>query len=396
MENTYPKRLRSFALPQGSKVAATWLILFLLCFPKGGIKLVGIPLTWGYLLLFTIGTFCWITKPLVLQKNAFKCLLALVPFQLIAFATLFLYGTENLGYSFSLFIHFFLIPWFFWGVFPQYLSQELLNDILEGARRGVFFVASFGIFLFLYKIATGTFLEIPFLTINYHDYKQLETLKCIDRGGIFKLISTYNNGNLYGICILMLLPLYQHLEKRLSKRLLVKLSLILTLSRTIWLGLFLYELLIPLTYKISLLKKGINIIFSLPGIGLSLLLLHRFFPFSLDFLLDRFLGNRLGQLEVLHDFQFFSTKPFQEVFEIIYLGILKSFGVVGLLAFLLAMIYPLLLPSTSSFKAPLSLGLFLYLLIALGDGALLLIPVMCFYSFIVFLLHGTAKASFTS
>ena len=279
------------------------------------------------------------------------------------------------------------MPWAFLLVFPQYIDAQTFNQIVSWVKGGVFFIGSFGVFLFFYKILTGSFLEIPLLTINYHDRNELELLKCIDRGGVFKLISTYNNGNLYGVCVLMLLPIYQHLETSRYKHLLVKFSLILTLSRTIWAGLILYELCIHSTYSTKWLIKAFKIVLSLITVGLSLMLLTKFFPFSWEFLFDRFLGNRLGQFEVLNTAQWISTKAFQEIFEIIYLGVLKSFGILGLVTFILAMVYPILTAPKSSLSKPILLGLILYLIVACGDGALLLIPVMCFYWFLVFLLN---------
>ena len=103
-------------------------------------------------------------------------------------------------------------------------------------------VALYGIVLFVYKIVTGDWIEIPFLTINYGDVGLMD-YKHINRGGdIFKLISTYNNGNIYGVCMLMLLPFYEQCEDKGWKTLIVKASLVLTLSRTVWIGLVFYEL----------------------------------------------------------------------------------------------------------------------------------------------------------
>ncbi|MEI8300081.1 MAG: hypothetical protein WCG10_00520 [Chlamydiota bacterium] len=363
------------------------LFLFLLCFPKGGIKLGNIPITWGYLFFFMTLSICLVTRPLIFKKKTLLACLALIPFQCISLFTLLSYGTQNIGYIFSFVIHFFLMPWAFLLVFPQYIDAQTFNQILSWIKGGVFFIGSFGIFLFFYKILTGSFLEIPLLTINYHDRNELELLKCIDRGGIFKLISTYNNGNLYGVCVLMLLPIYQHLETSRYKQMLVKLSLILTLSRTIWAGLILYELCIHSTYSTKWLIKAFKIVLSLITVGLSLILLTKFFPFSWEFLFDRFLGNRLGQFEVLHTAKWVSTKAFEEIFEIIYLGVLKSFGILGLITFLIAMTYPIFTAPKSFLSKPILLGLILYLIVACGDGALLLIPVMCFYWFLVFLLN---------
>jgi hypothetical protein len=379
--------LKSIPLPRLKTWGVALLFLFLLCFPKGGIKVGDIPITWGYLFFFVTLSICLITRPLVINKAMLLSSLALIPFQCISLFTLISYGTQSVGYIFSFAIHFFIMPWAFLLVFPQYMDELTLNQILAWIKGGVFFIGLFGIFLFLYKILTGSFLEIPLLTINYHDRNELEFLKCIDRGGVFKLISTYNNGNLYGVCVLMLLPLYQHLETSRSKCLLVKLSLILTLSRTIWVGLILYELSIHYIYSTKWLMKFFKILLSLLGIGICLILIAQFFPFSWEFLFDRFLGNRLGQFEVLSTAEWISTRPFEEIFEIIYLGVLKSFGILGLITFVIAMVFPILNAPKSLLSKPISLGLILYLIVACGDGALLLIPVMCFYWFLVFLLN---------
>ncbi len=117
--------------------------------------------------------------------------------------------------------------------------------------------------------------------------------------------------------------------------------------------------------------------------------------------MDRFLGNRIGQLDVLQYVQWISTEPFDGIYEVIYLGVLRSFGILGLIAFLFGMLFPLLLYKVEKGKgqAPIwqssvVLGLILYLITACADGALLLIPVMCFYWFLVFLLLLSMHQSF--
>jgi len=150
-------------------------------------------------------------------------------------------------------------------VFLCFLSPsiERLNfDLfLPLLRRGIFFIALYEIFLFFYKIITGTFLLIPFLTTNYHDIETLEFGKSIAPGDFFKLISTYQNGNLYGLCLLMMLPLYTLIEKNHFKQMLVTASLMLTLSRTIWIGLFLYLMIQKFYIQRMRLKKIYSIFF---------------------------------------------------------------------------------------------------------------------------------------
>lgn len=273
------------------------------------------------------------------------------------------------------------------------MDTNTVEILLKWIKRGVYFIAVYGLFLFVYKLVSGSFIEIPFLTVNYHDINLLENEKCIDRGGVFKLISTYNNGNLYGVCILMLLPLYHMLESNIWKKWIVKSSLVLTLSRTIWIGLVVYELLM---YCISHYKAGRKLLKmsgSLLVIMLGLIGLMQIFPFSSEFLLDRFLGNRIGQLEVLKHIEWISTESFDGIYEIIYLGVLRSFGVIGLIAFLFAMLFPLAIflferssPCQKEFKRSIASGLIIYCIIACADGALLLIPVMCFYWFLASML----------
>ena len=260
------------------------LTLFLLFFPKGGIKVLEIPVTWGYLFLFLVALGCFLTKRLIFNKKGLFCLLALIPFQMISLLTILVNGQVHLGYFFSYLIHFFILPVLFFLIFPCYMDKNAIEVLFKWIKHGVYFIAIYGLFLFVYKIAMGSFIEIPFLTVNYHDINELEYGKCIDRGGVFKLISTYNNGNLYGVCVLMLLPLYNTLETSFWKKWIVKSSLILTLSRTIWIGLVVYELINYFLGNRKALYKFIKMGGSLLMVIVGLVILMQIFPFSSEFL----------------------------------------------------------------------------------------------------------------
>lgn len=309
-----------------------------------------------------------------------------------------IHGVEEIGYTTSFFINFFGVSSFFLLLLPPYLNQERIERILSKIKTGIFFISLYGIFLFFFKIITGKFFLIPFLTVNFHDLYTLEETKCIDRGGIFKLISTYNNGNLFGVCVLMLLPLYTALEKKKIHHLIVKSSLILTLSRTVWIGLVAFELLDVFFFEKSLRKKSFLFIGHGIFIVSSFFILSFLFPLSLDFFFDRFLGHRIGQFEALDNLDWFSSKAFQGIWEVIYLGILSAFGLSGLISFLWAFLLP---PFAVFFqKEPLGLiqkraafGLYLYLFVAASDGALLLIPVLTFCFFLLFLLSSEPQTS---
>jgi hypothetical protein len=223
---------------------------------------------------------------------------------------------------------------------------------------------------------------------------------------VFKLISTYNNGNIYGICMLMLLPLYAWLEKSTLRQGIVKVSLVLTLSRTVWVGMILYEVLQRVYVKrvsaraLAYLAVGLAVVAA--GVAYALTLIGQ----DVSFLFDRKLGGRLGQLGAFETAGLLASAPFESISEIVYLSVMESFGVLGLAAFVTAMAAPLGLQAlgatpfaNSGYKRSLAAGLAVYLVVAMSDGAILLIPVMAIYWFVVTLLvsdnasYGTARSA---
>jgi hypothetical protein len=366
------------------------LLAFLLFFPKGGIKPFGIPLSWGTILLAVFAGIaaCNLAYYKTLSQKHLIAFLYTLPFPLLAACSIMVYGSGNLGFTISLFYCFLLAPLAFIVLFEPYIKRLPLETLFRFIDYGVLFVAAYGILLFFYKYVFGEFFTIPFLTVNIGDVGMLE-LKHIDRGGIFKLISTYNNGNVYGVAILMLLPLF-HSRNSWWKRWIVKTSLILTLSRTVWIGLLVHELIRLLWGRISFQKLVKIAGFAAAGIAASLILLPLMGQDS-SFLLDANFGGRLNQILLLvgNGIYLFPHKTFSVIAEIAYVSILDTFGVLGLIAFLSALLMPLWVAvrqrdRTSplpSFKKDILFGLGIYLLISASDSATLYIPVMLFYWF---------------
>jgi hypothetical protein len=225
-------------------------------------------------------------------------------------------------------------------------------------------------------------LDIPYITTGGGG-----TLTTIDRdnarGDFFKLTSTFNNGNIYGVCALMALPLVTRFQKR-WKSSLVKLSIILTLSRTAWVGLLLYEF----GHLIWFARSRGEIARSLVIISLALvaIIAALFFIIESDlgFIFDPTLGGRDDIFDGLAHIYPFSINPFEDVREIVYVAMLTDFGYVGLAAFLLAMFAPFacrLLDSRplDQTEKTILFSMVLYLALCCSDGAILLIPVMLFY-----------------
>jgi len=368
----------------------TLVLTFLLVFPKGGIKIGDVPLTWGYLFLLLGAVPFFFRSVQTVFRSHFQVFLALIPFQCVSIGYFLLFGIGNFGYGSAFIIHFIVFPSLFFFIFSKAIADIDREFFLGFLKKGIFFLAIYGICLSVFVHTFGFFFSIPFLTINFGDVGLLEISKCIYREGFFKLISTYNNGNIYGICLLMLMPLYLLIEESALKRQIVKLSLVLTLSRTIWVGLILLELfLIFKNYKKdanSFLKSILKfiIIFSL------IILILFFLGKNLSFLLDPTLGGRSSEFSNFE--QPYDHKPFQGLSEITYLSIYSSFGALGLITFLFGITSPIWTyyffrsPSQSLENTKLNqaimAGLWGYLILSCSDGAILYIPVMAFYWFL--------------
>jgi hypothetical protein len=359
------------------------LWLFLLVFPKGGFKIGPIPLTWGYLLLTALSIVSMFRSHFRCHTQRLNAFLLTLPFQLICMFSFLAYGIGDFAFSLSFILSFFFFPWVFFIFFSEFIESLDLTFLFSLLRKGVFFVAAYGVFLFIFKKVTGQFIEIPFLTINFHDFGTID-LKHINRGTVFKLISTYNNGNIYGICILMFLPLYLFLERSSWKKTIVILSLILSLSRTVWIGLLFSEL----TTALFASKKPAysRLLGGLFSACLAIFAILYYFEFDISFLFDRNLGGRSEQLQALYAVTIFPDKPFCGIWEMVYLSVLSNFGIIGLFSYLLCLCSPILL---TLIRSPISLphkrllcGLANFLFVSISDGALLYIPVLVFYWFL--------------
>ncbi|OGN60868.1 MAG: hypothetical protein A3F40_00670 [Chlamydiae bacterium RIFCSPHIGHO2_12_FULL_27_8] len=360
-------------------------VFFIIAFPKGGIKIQGIPLTWGYLILGLLAFILIFRDKKYFCKNHLLVLLFLLPFQITSIILIFLNDHTNFGFLFSFFIGFFVLPFIFFFTLSEYIEKIDKDYFFKIFKNAIFFIASYGIFLFFFRIFFGYFFEIPLLTTNFHDFKLLDFSKNIERGNFFKLISTYNNGNLYGICLLIMHPLFNFLEKSLFKKNIVRFSLILTISRTVWIGIFISEFF----YNFIIKKNNIKGFFTFGATFLTLfvllVLLLKKINFNLSFLIDSNLG---GRLEIFENFKFlfFSKNPFFAIQEMVYLSVLKDFGLITFILFLISMFSPILIvmykkEKFSDSNKSILLGLITYLIISFSDGAVPFLPTMAIFWF---------------
>ncbi len=385
--------------------AAILLCIFNVLVPKGGLQGGGVPLTWGYMLIALFTLFALpgaILTSATQPVSTWSIFAASIPFQATLLYATAMYKITLPGYAVSQATSFGLLPIVFLLCFGRYWSicdQKLVYRTLAAC---IFGAAVYGIFLFFWRIKMGYFIEIPYVTVNASDIGLTGTIKENGRGSIYKLISSYANGNIYGVTTLMLLPLYDEIEKpRRWRSILVRLALALTLSRTVWLCLILSQIIKPVVEALQRFPKltfSWRLLFQMflvvPVSGLVVVALWAMNA-DLSFLFDPTLGGRAPQLEALRDLSFLPTQAPGGISEIVYLGILSDFGVLGLLTFMLMLFSPLIFAIVrphvwrNKYARAALAGQLIYAAAAGMDGAINYIPVMAVWWFLTMIIIRT-------
>ena len=377
-----PGNLHQFSASQ-SRIFLYWaLVAFVIIFPKSGVKAGTIPLTTGYAAI-CVAALLALTDNLLHSRRSFASLATLglsMPFGSVVALSLTINGSVDQGSALAAVMSFIVTPGIFLGLFSCQFVMIPWPTIRRSIVLSVRFVAVFGLILFVIKLETGTFLEIPYLTVNAGDAGLLESTKNIDRSGVYKLISTYNNGNLFGASMLLLLPLYFWAERSRIFLVIVVTALILTLSRTVWIGLLVASVLTILQRRLTA-----RLLIALAcGIALFLVVVWVtavFISNGVNFLMDPTLGGRSSTLEQTTDLRLLPATPVIMLPEIVYAGVVQQYGLIGLLEFIAFLFAPVIAARMRYSKfLPMqrhaALGIYTYAFICFGDGAIMLIPVI--------------------
>lgn len=153
------------------KICITLLLVFNLFFPKGGIKIGdGIPITLGILSFFGIAIFLAVYKCSImkfsLEKSRGIILGMWMPFQILSLVFLSENEVENIGMFFSFVFNLYFLPWCMLLIYGKVFNNIDKNIFFPLLRTGIIFISLYGIFLFIYKLYTGEFVEIPYLKIG--------------------------------------------------------------------------------------------------------------------------------------------------------------------------------------------------------------------------------------
>lgn len=365
------------------------LMIFNVALPKGGVKLAGLPLTWGYLfaaLMVVPAAIGLHRRPGIVTLPLLQLACLYLPVGVLIGLKVFVYGLTMNVAAVTL-VQFVVLPVImlaFLGPYLEEISTDLLATTLVWCLR---FAAMWGMVNFILYPLIHTFLEVPYVTVNAADVGTIYE-KNNRRGVLMKLVSTYNNGNLFGICMVLLAPVYILFEKSRVWLGLFIVAAICTLSRTVWFAMAAVTGIMMLTGQIEVRRTRVWM-----GVVLGVCVLFAVLPlmgWTPDRLVDTSLGGRDRTFERFELSVFGGDKL--NIPEIVYLGLLNSFGVVGFVFALGALVcgpvFGLLhWPRLSPLRRAAVAGLGGYMVGALIDGAFILPPVMVQFLFMTSLIY---------
>ena len=376
------------------------ITFFNMAFPKAGIKISGIPLYFSLLyLLYIPGLFF---KFICSARNkTFKCLILFflsIAFSLFFQFIFFSFQINNFIIYFQYIIPLFSILCFFW--FNNYSDIKKYEKIII---ISFIIISAYGL---MQKIFGDYNLVIPGLTANYNEATTLNFLKrkCnfIRSLDYLKLISTYQNGNLFGVNFILLFWVFFSLTVKKNSFwiksivfFLYVLICILTASTTAYFGcLFSFILYFGVNFKNQFKFFIKKTLFSF--LIFLLFFSFTFYYFSLEGLLHERLfardlidgAGRLGKILSFfnnvssHPLSLFigNINPDKPVYEVTPIAIIQVIGIFPLL-FLCRFFYLAVKPIAKETSA---IGVVSYLFMSCADGAFWLPPT----AFNLFLIIG--------
>ena len=218
-------------------------------FPKAGIKLSGIPITVGNV-FFAITFFVWIINKIKSGKIKSTKMSLILILGIAYFILKYTIIYANLGTiipSMTYIIPLLIYPLIFFVTVDLIDSKEKLEKVIKIIVYGFFFLCFYAIIQYIVGIDKC---DIPGLTVNLSDYREMGPLWFMQKSNgtdkaNSKMVSTYQNGNLFGINLVFIYPLvyYYYSKKEKIKTFSLVLFItcaFLTLSRTCWLGIVLF------------------------------------------------------------------------------------------------------------------------------------------------------------
>lgn len=248
-------------------------------FPKAGIKLSGIPLTIGnifFAFTFIIWLLCVLKRKKLLMPPLGGAIMLGIMYFLIRYVIILISQdtkiSEVIGYIIPLCVY----PLIFFITYSVVDNKEKLEKVIKLLIYGFFFLCLYAFAQYIFGIDKVC---IPGLTVNLTDYKEMGQFWYMQKSNgtdisNAKIVGTYQNGNLFGISLLLIYPIVYNYFKSKNKNSKLIISLLffiittfLTLSRACWLGVALFItfgiLLENEKTKASILRKMAIIVLSI-------------------------------------------------------------------------------------------------------------------------------------
>ncbi|MGB7327263.1 MAG: hypothetical protein WBD31_20470 [Rubripirellula sp.] len=376
--NTQPSR-RSLSR-QFAWCAAMLTLVCMFGFPKAGIYLGTIPITLGYVLLGVMSgaelIFLATHRIGRIERTYVWLTLLIFTLGLVEMFSFSIYGSISTGALVSIVVSTLVVP-FVAVLGSRWMIRVLgISDVLRALRWALIPVFIYGIFSFVAYNTTGKVLGIPFITTTGNDLSLIATRHNL-RGPFIKMFSTYNNGNILGVNLLMWGPIAAMASAPLAFS--YRVLCVLTLSRSVWVGLLVLEFVTAIVNQ-SLFKlfRALVGIFILLAIGVLASWMIGRDPFQ--FLFDRNLGGRVANLQ--DALEVISTQRIAWRSESVYAASYLAFGPVGL--FLISTIWwlPVFVGGRTPIQQTARIALLVYMVIAAAEGAFTLVPTQGIYWFV--------------
>jgi|GEM_PF-5048468 len=344
--------------------------------PKAGFYVDDFPITFGYVLagVFTVIKLLISTKHFSEPYNRLGVLFFLgLLISLISFVIISNFTVNGNSSSILYFIIAYgLVPILAYNVCFHILSKkELFERIIYFSA---ILVSIYGVLQFIFLNYFKINILLPFITVTGPDVNVIFD-KNITRGSFYKAVGSYNNGNILGVNFLMFMPLALFYGRSLLSNISSRILILVTLSRTVWVvWIFVEVLMAILSKKVS----RVIMLFPIVVIGIYVIIgfTSQFATNTGDFLLDSNLG---GRAEYLNFNPSVLPSTYTPIAEIVYAAILKSYGIVGLLVFLIVFVSPLFLRTNNKYVVFAKIGMIGYLAAMFLDGAFTLVPTTFIY-----------------
>lgn len=367
------------------------VMTFNIALPKGGIRLYDFPITWGYLLIGIVGGLSALNA--LRSRNLAVAPMVQAFILFLPLAAIVYFKAEHYSLPPTSWVQYVVLFGIFPGLIIVAMSSQLerirTKDIARALRPMVRFAVVWGLMNFVLFALTREIIEIPFLTVNASEVGMTLSKNNL-RGGLMKLVSTYNNGNIFGVCMVMLMPLYFYIESKNLWRSLFVLAIFCTLSRTAWFSMTATFILMVLSGQIRINRSSVWIS-AAAAFGVLLVILPSL-GWSSANLIDDDLGGRLSYLQGL-ELSFFGGDRVA-IPEVVYFGLLQSFGLLGFVLAIAALCYGIGYGvfhwlELSQVRRAAVVGALSYLAASVMDGAIMFPPVFPIFLFLNALIYRT-------